>query len=376
MRIHPLVATAVAAVALAALLPAQQLPSARAPGRTYQIEAPRLLSGDNADYREERLFGGFRFTVPSLQLEVRGTHALMLSDLETSRTLLEQEPKTGLPRRGIELPAPRRRLSPDELRARMERTMKALGTDAQPLAVEAAASDRDLELVRYLYFEGGITVVRDGVEVIRCDRLWISPLDDRIVVENAELRYQTGGKGQAGMLVVRGPRLVKSGGRWTGRDLTLTPCTAGEPHAAMAVGEAEIIERDGEFEVIARGQTLQVGGTSILPLPDAHFFTGSQSQFPIRRVSAGYSSTEGFNSEIVFGLPWNSTGWRASRSDHRAFPERVPRRLGAGRRLDPGARCATLRRAQLPRRRPVRGPHRCIRARRLRQEHPRDRRQL
>ena len=116
------------------------------------------------------------------------------------------------------------------------------------------------------------------------------------------------GKGQAGMLVVRGPRLVKSGGRWTGRDLTLTPCTAGEPHAAMAVGEAEIIERAGEFEVIARGQTLQVGGTSILPLPDAHFFTGSQSQFPIRRVSAGYSSTEGFNSEIVFGLPWNSTG--------------------------------------------------------------------
>jgi hypothetical protein len=34
--------------------------------------------------------------------------------------------------------------------------------------------------------------------------------------------------------------------------------------------------------VIVRGQTLQLGGTSVLPLPDAHIFTGSQSEFPIK----------------------------------------------------------------------------------------------
>ena len=35
--------------------------------------------------------------------------------------------------------------------------------------------------------EGGITVVRRGVQVMRCERLWISPLEDRIVAEGVEL---------------------------------------------------------------------------------------------------------------------------------------------------------------------------------------------
>ena len=76
----------------------------------------------------------------------------------------------------------------------------------------------------------------------------------------------------------------------------------------MAVGEAEIIERPGELEIFARGQTLQLGGTEVMPLPDAHFFTNSQNQFPIKSASIGYSAKEGIEADIVLGLPWNTTG--------------------------------------------------------------------
>ena len=94
------------------------------------------------------------------------------------------------------------------------------------------------DLPRLLYCEDGVVVVRDGVESLRCDRLWLSPLDDRIVVENAELRYVTRTPQGEDTLIVRGPRLVKQGGRWSGRDVTMPTCTAGVPHIALALGES------------------------------------------------------------------------------------------------------------------------------------------
>ncbi|MBM4063924.1 MAG: hypothetical protein FJ265_22930 [Planctomycetes bacterium] len=172
-----------AAVAAGTVLAAQQ--PAGTPLR-YTVEAAREDGRHGDDYREERLFGGFRFRVPDLDLEIRGGNALVLLDAETVHALSEREAGSGLPRATVGPPAPRRRLTADELRTRLERTLRALGPDAPQPA--AAAADRDLQLVRYVYCEGGITVVRGGIEVIRCDRLWISPLDDRVVVENAELR--------------------------------------------------------------------------------------------------------------------------------------------------------------------------------------------
>ncbi|MBL8756579.1 MAG: hypothetical protein JNK15_25010 [Planctomycetes bacterium] len=283
-----------------------------APTRVPAPESPFTFRGGNlqslrprGDYREAHVFGGFLLRVPGVRLEVRGTNALLLTDMDATEAL-RGDTGNGAPRRGMDLPQPRRRLSNDEIRDRMARTLAAFeGSD--PRRVDTI-DDRMLEAIRYLYCEGGVVVVRDGVEVLRCDRLWISPIDDRIVVENAELRYRTPGRGADDTLVVRGPRLVKQGGRWTGRDVTMTTCTAAEPHYAVAVGEFELIERDGEFEVYSRGQSLQLHGTSVLPLPDAHFFTGSQGDFPIKRVRGGYSSKDGALGEVVFGLPWNGTG--------------------------------------------------------------------
>lgn len=293
---------ATAAVGLAPLLRPQDAPPD--PVIRFLHDHRTLVSADRDDYREFHLFGGFRFVVPGFDLDVRGANALLLLDLDAYHEAVRRR-DGGLPRRGMAPPAPRRRLSNDQIRARFDRTLRAAGTSGRVTADRP--DELTLDLLRYLYCEGGVVVVRDGVEVLRCDRLWISPLDDRVVVENAELRYVTPGR-PGSTLVVRGPRLVKQGGRWTGRDVVVTTCTAAEPHFGIAVGELEVVERDGEFEVTSRGQTLQLGGTSVLPLPNARVFTGSQSEFPLRRASAGYSQKEGAEGEVVLGLPWNAAG--------------------------------------------------------------------
>lgn len=315
-----------AAAAAAGALRAQVEPPPQVPATTPTIDGVEFLVDDawsdtldRDDYRVVRKTGGFWFRAPAQQLDVRGMNVVLLSDRDDVRALLERQQGSGLPRRTVAPPAPRRRLTPEQMRERVDRMLRAVGrSDSVP---PERISDQQIELLRFLYFEGGVTVVRAGIEVLRCERMWISPLDDRIVVENAELRYHTSTGDATSLLIVRGPRLVKEGGRWTGRDVTLTTCTAAVPHAAAAVGEIEIIERDGEFEVVARGQTLQLSGTSVLPLPDARFFTGSQSEFAIKRARGGYSAKEGAQAEVVFGLPYNRAGgavheWLTGRPAH------------------------------------------------------------
>ncbi|MFT4513150.1 MAG: hypothetical protein ACI89X_001581 [Planctomycetota bacterium] len=285
---------------------AAQDPTAPTVVNEYQFDNAGSAGRQSDDYYEFHYQGGFRLKVPKLGLHVRGENLLILNDLEATRAQFESNKSSGLPTRGISSPAPRRRLSPEAIRGRLERALSAVGRTKR-LPDKVLDTDA-LNLFRYLYCEGGIVVVQDGVEVMRCDRMWISPIDDRVVVENAELRYITGTGATQQTLVVRGPRLVKQGGRWIGTDLVLTTCTADKPHFGLAVKEAEIIERPGEFEVVSRGQTLQIGGANMLPLPDARVFTASQSEFPIKRVTASYNNLLGAQLRVLLGLPWNTTG--------------------------------------------------------------------
>lgn len=305
---------------LTAAVRAQQAPSQQEPVKpTYVAESLYTDSRIFDDFREHYLYGGFRFNAPHLGFDIRGNNAVIHWDLEQTQRALAQSQRGGLPRRDIEPPASRRRLSAEQVRRQVDRSMQALGqTGGLP---QGSQVDTAIDLLRYLYCEGGVTVVQNGVLVLRCERLWISPLDDRIVVEDAELRYMTPGSTTSDMLIVRGKRLVKQGSRWTGRDVSITTCTAAEPHFSLDVGEAEIIERQGQFEVRSRGQTLKIGGTSVLPLPDAHIFTGEQTPFPIRSVRGGYSSTQGMEAGVTVGLPWNKTGgavhnWLTGRPEH------------------------------------------------------------
>ena len=297
-----LVTATLIALAVSAAASAQQDQAA------YQLQNGAFRSRKRDDYYEVQAQGGFRFVVDQLGLSIRGDNLLILHDLEVMQGAIERGRQSGLPTRGLPSPAPRRRLSPDEIRRRLQRTLSAVGQPPTSAPEEGAVDGEALRLFRYLYCEGDIVVVQKGVEVLRCDRMWISPIDDRVVVENAEIRYRTTRPGGKQELVVRGPRLVKQGPRWIGEDLTLTTCTAAEPHAALHVAEAEIIERIGELEVVSRGQTIQAGGVDLLPVPDARVFTGSQSEFPIKSVSGGYSNALGVQLGVVFGLPWNQTG--------------------------------------------------------------------
>ena len=301
-RARSLLGLAAAIAATAAIARAQD-PPAKPPDWVAESNLTQSLVRD--DHREWHFFGGFRFAVPGLGLSIRGGNALVLTDLEESPARPPTAAGDGL-RRDVPPPAARRRVDDAELRQRLARALRAAGTAPPQPLLAGEQSLRDLP--RLLYCEDGVVVVRDGVEALRCDRLWLSPLDDRIVVENAELRYVTRTPQGDDTLIVRGPRLVKQGGRWSGRDVTMTTCTAGVPHIAIALGEVEIVERDGEFEVMARGQRLQLGGTGVLPLPDARFFTGSQGTFPIRSARAGWSQRQGAEAEIVFGVPWNGAG--------------------------------------------------------------------
>ncbi len=289
------------------------------PPPSYTLDSHYGDSQPNGDFRETIGYGGFRFRWPALGLEVLGRNALLLSDREVVNELLPTDNEHGgLPHRDIEPPAPRRLLSLAVLHARVERLLSAFGQGAASKATPPVAFD----VLRFLYFEGDVIIVRDGVEVARCERLWISPLDDRLVLEQAELRYTTrAANGTEQLLTVRGPHLEKQGPRWTGRDLSVTTCEAGEAHVAVDSGELELIERDGQFEIRSRGNALQLGGVDVVPLPDAHFFSAEQSAIPLRGIKAGYSSREGGHVRIDVGMPMQGLGgdlheWLTGRPAH------------------------------------------------------------
>lgn len=297
-----------AAAFVAASAAAQQSADAQdpAPRLSDVIKQGSVHTHLGEEYYEAHVYGGFRIEIPGSGIEVRGGNALLLLDLDAWHDARRRQPAGELPTRGALQPDPRRRLSPEQIRARLTTSLRSLGRPAADDDPELG--DKAIDLLRHLYCEGGVVVVRDGIEVIRCDRLWISPVDDRVVVENAEVRYLTGEGAKAQTTVVRAPRLTKQGRRWTGRDVTVTNCTAAVPHAALAVDELEILEHEREYEIVSRGATLQIGSTNLLPLPNTRVFSGSQSDFPFKRISVGYSNRLGYKAQVGFGQTWNGTG--------------------------------------------------------------------
>jgi len=288
--------------------PGPKPPTATGKEPPYQLTYLLGEAGTDEDYWETRFTGGFRLSWPSLHLEILGQSGLVLADRDEVEVLLARRHRDDLPRRGVVPPEPRRRLGPEILRQRLESFLRAAHKPAE-LPPPGARTDQAWRLPRFLYFEGGVIVVRDGVEVMRCDRLWISPLDDRMVLEGVELRYlTTDQKGQTRTLTVRGARLLKQGTRWTGRNLTLTSCTAGEPHTSILCAELQIVEHGDQFELIAVDDWLQFSGHNVLPLPDAHFFSGEQNEFPLRGASGGYSQLEGAQLKVDLGMHWNGLG--------------------------------------------------------------------
>ncbi|MCA8942879.1 MAG: hypothetical protein KDB80_10000 [Planctomycetes bacterium] len=260
----------------------------------------------DGDLVEGVLAGGFVLR-PDASIEVRGERGLIRYDRVDRKLWTDRvQDRKGLPTRGFASPPSRRAVDAEVLRARMNRFLSSM--QRQPAAPVSNPSI-DLELVRTFYLEGGVTFIHDDREVLRADRVWFSVVDDRAVFENVEMRlYRIDANERERVVVVRADRLVRQGERFSGRDISITTCDAGEPHFEIVSGEAEIIERPGEFEIRTRDNWIAFSGTSILPLPSATHYTGSPANYYVKGGHIGYSSEDGAELGIDFGAPMNEVG--------------------------------------------------------------------
>ncbi|MCA8956750.1 MAG: hypothetical protein KDC87_11805 [Planctomycetes bacterium] len=216
------------------------------------------------------------------------------------------DPSGAHPRRGMSLPDDRRVLSPALLLRRFDQFLQSLGRSPTESTPEQRAW---ISLIRSVYVEGNIVVLDGGVEVLRASNVMFSVPDNRAVLENVTLRLITRSRdGFERQMILRAPKLEKLGSRTSGRKVSMTTCTAGEPHFAIGSGQVEIIERGDEFEVRTRDNELVFSGRHSVPLPDTRFFTKEQSQVPIKGVSGNYSQLGGFSGTIDLGSSFNETG--------------------------------------------------------------------
>lgn len=243
--------------------------------------------------------------------EIFARDGVIQEDVDAARQVLRSEPD-GFPRRGAPGPERRRVADEAELERRLSAFLAASGQRPPQPADVASPSGRELliGLVRTMYLEGDVTMVHDGIETLRASSLFLSAIDDRLVMRDVELRLPSRDPDSGAMRLVtlRGKQLVRQGPRITGRDVSVTTSIAAEPHFEFVAGEVELIERGDEFEVRGRDNRLLVHGSQVLPLPDIDFFTSQEPPFPLKGVSGGYASKEGVQAELRLGGTWNDIG--------------------------------------------------------------------
>lgn len=255
------------------------------------------------------LSGGFALRRGTSQIWARD--GIIEEDVDAARELLQRDDEP-FPRRGAPVPDLRRVADEAELERRLAGFLAATGQRApQPADVPRPTGRESLVgLIRTMYLEGDVTMVHDGVETLRASSLFVSAVDDRVVMCDVVLRLPSRDPdtGALRLVIVRGERLVRQGVRITGRDVSVTTSIAAEPHFEFVAGELELIERGDEFEVRGRDNGLVVHGARLLPLPDLDFFTSQEPPFPLKGLSGGYASKEGVQAEVQLGGTWNDTG--------------------------------------------------------------------
>ncbi|MEZ5966618.1 MAG: hypothetical protein R3F56_22465 [Planctomycetota bacterium] len=243
--------------------------------------------------------------------QIFAREAIIQEDVDAAREAMRQEP-SDLPRRGAPGPDRRRVADEAELERRMASFLAATGKGPPPRADVAAPTGREVlvGLVRTMYLEGDVVVLHEGVETLRARSLFLSAVDDRMVMHDVELRLpnRDPDTGLRRLVILRGARLVRQGPRITGRDISITTSIAAEPHFEFVAGEVELIERGDEFEVRGRDNRLLVHGSKISALPDMDFFTSQEPPFPLKGVSGGYANKEGAQAKVQLGGNWNQLG--------------------------------------------------------------------
>ena len=246
-------------------------------------------------------------------LRLRADRAILTWDRDAAETLLDrtQDGDDKLPRRETSLPPSRRRVDDKILRARLQRFLASTGRTANSAAV---SDDQEtppfaVQAPRSIYLEGHVVLEQNGVEIFRAGSFFYSVMDDRGVFEDVTLRITSPRTdGQPIVYTLRAPKLLRQGSRTTGKDTSLTTCTAGHAHFEVAQGEIEIIERGEAFEIRSRHNRFKTMRGFTIPLPNVSFFTDQQSQIPIKGGSIGWSNQQGAEAEIVLGSNWNKLG--------------------------------------------------------------------
>ncbi len=238
--------------------------------------------------------------------EIHAESAIVWFDLD-EMAIPRQNKKSGdLPRRSTSIPDNRRRLNEDVIRARLSSFLQSMRKTTPQID---SAQRQALRTFKAIYMEGDVVIQKGGIELLRAKSLLFSAIDNRAVFEEALLRlYSKNEQGQETLVVVKSPKLVRQGARTIGRQVSVTTCNAGHPHYEILSGEVEIIERENQFEIRSRDNTLAFSGRKYLPLPDAHFFTAEQTQIPIRGAKAGYSSEEKIEAALILGSNMNQLG--------------------------------------------------------------------
>lgn len=259
--------------------------------------------GDLVDFS---FTGGVGVEDDSRGLRIRCDNAMVTLDRSQSDLAARNfRQDSEMPHRGPPLPASRRNVDDDVIRARIESFLESMR--ARPLS--GVPKRFEFELFRSVYLEGDVSVVLDGIEVLRAKSLWFSPVDDRVVIEQPVLRLQQRTASDSMVQIsVRAAQLTRQHGRFVGTDVSVTTSTAGEPQFDVFSHDVEIRERPTEFEVLARDNQFRINGRSVLPLPDQHLFTASQEQLLIKSASAGYSDRLGARARIVWGSTFNDLG--------------------------------------------------------------------
>ncbi|MEM7203803.1 MAG: hypothetical protein AAF628_26305 [Planctomycetota bacterium] len=253
--------------------------------------------------------------------EIRADRALLWVDSDLAQDLESENKSSPLPRRDALPPVPRRTRTEALLAARLRAFARAAGVTPPPGRMEQRAGTAvALRGLRHLYLEGEVAVEYQGREVATAQRAYLSLPEDRLVLHGGQIRFSLDGDPPR-TLVLRGEKIVRQGPRTTGRNVSVTSCTAGEPHFDVRVDQIEVIQRDDDFEVVTKGNTLAIGGQSLIPLPNARFNAREQSQIPLRGASIGHNGQEGVIAQVDFGGSMNDVGgsvheWLTGRPAH------------------------------------------------------------
>ncbi|MEO0480020.1 MAG: hypothetical protein AAF196_11100 [Planctomycetota bacterium] len=247
---------------------------------------------------DEIILSGLVARDPASGMTIEAERVVVRLDRDLRSRLRQRIDADGdLPRRGAAIPRTRRLIDGRTVRARIESFLSSFSPES---AVEIPSDvNENIELVRSIYIEGSLRITLRGLEVLRADSLSWSILDDRILIENATLRYDSGQAARgasvtgSALLTIRTPALLRQNGRFLAAEARVTSDPRANPSFEVLSTEIEMFELGDAFRIRTRGNALLYHGDEVVPLPDQTWDTDEDSNIPLKSFSLGFGSQEG-----------------------------------------------------------------------------------